>query len=54
MLKNKFLFLIFYSYFITYNTLINRFLNTNNSHFNDENKFNIYKILLTIISLHTT
>lgn len=54
MLKNKFLFLIFYSYFVIYNILINRFLNINNSLFNDENKLNIYKILLTILSLHTT
>lgn len=51
MLKNKFLYLIFYSYFVNYKVLKNNNLNHINSLFNDVNFINIYKILLTVISL---
>ncbi|GEM_PF-2938145 len=51
MLKNKFLYVIFYPYFTKYNILKINKLTLNNSHFNDEKSFNICEILLTIIYL---
>ncbi|MBB6329359.1 hypothetical protein HNP24_000309 [Chryseobacterium sediminis] len=54
MLKNKFLYVIFYSYFVYYNALKIIKLTVNNSLFDDENNFNICRILLTVISLPYT
>lgn len=51
MLKNKFLYVIFYPYFTKYKTLKISKLNLYNSLFDDEKSFNICIILLTIIYL---
>ncbi len=54
MLKNKFLYVIFYSYFIKYKQLKNSILNTYNSLFNERKFINICMFLLTVLSLPAT
>ncbi len=51
MLKNKFLYVIFYSYFDKYNVLKTSKLIDNNSLFDDRFSFNICRNLLTVIYL---